>query len=462
MGKKKNQNDVLGIYSDVSFIVRVIKKWKLVILGLMLAAGVFSYIFMDLRLNETYSVSAIVSVVSKQSSEYSINDSNINGAVARNIAMWQSNALRKAIMDNHPDHPIRGYLSARNLEDTALIELNVSADTAEEAYYYLNEALKHKREIEANFDEAYVAKEVVGLNANSISHYRSNPVKYAVAAIVLVLMGCLGVLILWSLLTTVIHNDSQAHKLVDAPILESIPNIKKKSKSILISQNDIDTSYARHIDRLAARVEQELRRKGHKTLLVTSIRENEGKSTITTNLALDLARRGNRTLLIDLDLRRPALFKIFDHEKKPGYSFSDFLKDRVELRDVMEQLDDIYALWQYSSVRDSDRFLEKVDLDNVLKNLKPYYDVILLDTPPLGPVRDTDVIASHVKYSLFVVRQDYTRAGEINDAIDSMEEHGNHCMGIVLNNCKGTDWGMTRTGRRYYRKYVKSKKGGIA
>ena len=79
--------------------------------------------------------------------------------------------------------------------------------------------------------------------------------------------------------------------------------------------------YVESLKRIASRVRGRLDRKGGKVLLVTSVAENEGKSTLAANLALALAEEQNRVLLLDCDFRQPALHKIFEIPEKDGKDF---------------------------------------------------------------------------------------------------------------------------------------------
>ena len=105
----------------------------------------------------------------------------------------------------------------------------------------------------------------------------------------------------------------------------------------MISDSATTGDYEEELDRLTTRVESEMNKNDQKVLMVTSIRENEGKSTITVNLALNLSRRGKKVMLIDCDMRRPAVAKIFDAEVEEGTVLSDLLAGDSTLKDVMRR-----------------------------------------------------------------------------------------------------------------------------
>lgn len=457
MEDRKNRR--LTIFLDVPFTIRTIKRWLFLIICFAMIAGAATYVAMDYVLKESYSATATVAVVPKTNSNNALNDSIMNTAISKNISMWKSNSLRKVIMDANPDLPVEGYLNASNLRGSGLVLLTSTADTAEHAYYLLSAALKNYHKIEHNFDTNYSAVLLTHLNASSISVDRKNPVKYAVLAFggVGALWGFL--LILYSLVSNRIHTESQARKLLETSVLQSIPATKKKgSKAILISQNTISPDYITCMDRLTINVEQYLRKNKEKVILVTSLQENEGKSTIAANLALNLARRGNRTVLLDVDFRQPAIYKIFEKKKEKKNSFSELLKNDTPFLNVIEKREDQYGLeilYQFKKEKDSDRMLEKVDFGHALDLLKDEYDIIVLDTPPIAPVRDVDVISPIAGNVLMVIRQDFDHATEINDAIDDLEEFGAVCVGTVLNNCQNS--GFNKSSRNKAKRKQKNR-----
>lgn len=437
-----NNKSEYGFWLDLGFIKRLIRQWLIVLLSLSIIAGIVGYIAFDIVLQDTYSASALVSVVPKENSAGLLSANNISKAMTRNKSMWDSSTLLKLIKDENPSVSVKGNISATIVKDTNLINITSTANTAEDAYVLLHSALKYYRQIEANFDKNYHSVLLTGSSGSNISVTYKKPALFGVAGLVGVALGLMVLLCLWSALTDVIHNESQAKQLLAIPVYEALPfinKVKRKIKAILITQKGTELTYLEGIDRLTARIEQHLLHRNKKIVMVSSVQENEGKSTVAVNLAINLSRRGGKTLLIDMDFCRPVLYKIFDHEDEEKTDFSDRMKDFNELTTCIKHLDEFYnvdALFQYRAVRDSDRVLEKMPLEDILSKLSEQYDYIVIDTPPVGPVRDAEVLSTIIEDILLVVRQDFIRASVVNDVIDQLEEHGALCMGVVLNNCQ--------------------------
>ena len=196
-------------------------------------------------------------------------------------------------------------------------------------------------------------------------------------------------------------------------------------------------------------------KEGRKILMVNSIQENEGKSSIAVNLALNYVRRGKKVILIDADMRRPAVAKIFDHTVEKGTSLSDYLKGECSLQKVMcvdPKQKNLRYIFQDSAVGEADRLLESREFSELLRRVASHMDYVILDTAPIGAVRDAEVIAAAADAVLLVIRQDGVRAAEVNDVVDVLDDTGVAVLGGVLNMEKGRH-GEAPHSRRGYGKY---------
>lgn len=91
-----------------------------------------------------------------------------------------------------------------------------------------------------------------------------------------------------------------------------------------------------------------MQRREQKVLIVTSVSENEGKSSVAANLALALAEKGRKVLLIDVDLKKPALYKVFEKQQENRKYLSDYLEKKAGVKDVLfyEKKERIYTVFQ--------------------------------------------------------------------------------------------------------------------
>jgi capsular exopolysaccharide synthesis family protein len=175
------------------------------------------------------------------------------------------------------------------------------------------------------------------------------------------------------------------------------------------------------------------------TLLVTSSTANEGKSTVALSLARAYASARQRVIIIDCDLRKPGLYKSLQDNAQAG-NLTDFLlgeppdMDVASLirKDPLTSADCIVAS-RPSSVP-TDELVSGKRLLEVLDYAHKNYDVVVLDTPPVGPVVDALYMVPHVDVVLFVVRAGTTTQTEARmalSAIGSARAEGTHMLAIL-------------------------------
>ena len=169
----------------------------------------------------------------------------------------------------------------------------------------------------------------------------------------------------------------------------------------------------------------------HKTLAVVSPSRSEGRSYMAANLAIVFSQLGERTLLIDADLRnsrQQALFKL-----QGGYGLSDVLAERADLTSVtrIPAFRDLSIL-PAGTVPPNPVELISRGLKKCLKQLQAQFDVILIDTPAAEQGIDTQIIATHCGGTLLVARQHTSRLKELQRLKETLQDTGSQCFGAVL------------------------------
>ncbi len=154
--------------------------------------------------------------------------------------------------------------------------------------------------------------------------------------------------------------------------------------------------------------------KGKVTLLTSSI-SGEGKSFVSSNLAVTLAASGKKTVILEMDLRRPQLGQIFKLEKgKPGitdYLHGDAVKAQIVQKSTLT--DNLFIISCGKTPPNPSELLESDNLLTLFNDLRANYDHILIDTPPAHLVTDATILASMSDVTLYVIRQDYTPKPEL-------------------------------------------------
>jgi capsular exopolysaccharide synthesis family protein len=186
---------------------------------------------------------------------------------------------------------------------------------------------------------------------------------------------------------------------------------------------------------LAHRLQRARAVKDIRTVLVTSGVPGEGKSTVALNLATILACNGARTLLIDADLRAPALHSMLDVRSSPG--LGAVLSGEIELAHALRRIDPIglYFLGADKGVDNPLPLLDGPTLPNVLRKASENFDWVIVDSSPINPVVDGQCVASLVDAILLVVRWGFTPKEELTNAIEALQ--GLPLLGMVVNRFEG-------------------------
>ncbi|MFC4991803.1 polysaccharide biosynthesis tyrosine autokinase [Rubritalea tangerina] len=189
------------------------------------------------------------------------------------------------------------------------------------------------------------------------------------------------------------------------------------------------------------------RQERNKVILVTSAIPGEGKTTVSSEMAAAFALNKERTLLIDMDLRRPKLTDSFgDLKEKPG--IVEVLAGQAELDDVIHDtaIDQLRVIGSGEHAPNPSELLHEGDFLRILETLVPRYDRIILDSAPVLPVADSRLLAKHAQAVIMVVRSRKTPIGAIMRARDLLKQAGAKVSGVVVN-------GMKRAGAGSYHGY---------
>lgn len=175
-----------------------------------------------------------------------------------------------------------------------------------------------------------------------------------------------------------------------------------------------------------------------RSMVVTSAAPEEGKSTTLANLAVVLAQAGKKVIVVDCDLRRPSLHKIFNAQSTAG--FTDMMRDDTLLKKPPLEETDVANLKLLVSGMippNPAELLASKRMDEVIAALLKIGDIVLFDAPPVIAVTDAAVLASKVDVVLLVVSAGRTKRDHAKKAKALLDKVNARLIGTVLNNVKG-------------------------
>jgi capsular exopolysaccharide synthesis family protein len=178
-----------------------------------------------------------------------------------------------------------------------------------------------------------------------------------------------------------------------------------------------------------------------RTIMVTSAAGGEGKTSLSSHLAASLARAGRKTLLVDADLRNPAIHRLFVQERSPG--LSDLLRGEVELAETI-QATPAPGLYLIPAGRCDGLALQALAQDgfrNIIEPLRADFDFIVVDSAPVLPVADSLLIGQFVDGVIFSILYDVSRLPKVYAAHQRLEMLGIRMLGAVVSGARVEDYG---------------------
>ena len=172
------------------------------------------------------------------------------------------------------------------------------------------------------------------------------------------------------------------------------------------------------------------------TVLVTSAEKGAGKTTTATNLAIAAAQSGQRTLIIDADLRRPAVHTLLGPTKGPG--LEELLLESSNLEAVTSSsyqtsVENVWAITSKEPAKDPNRLLRSSRMRDLLTVLRRHFDFIVLDTPPVLVASETMALAPQSDASIIVASAGTTAGDALDQSASTLRSVGAPLAGVVLN-----------------------------
>ena len=280
------------------------------------------------------------------------------------------------------------------------------------------------------------------------------------AALVLGFVLPLCVLFLLSFFRYRIEGREDVMKLTTLPIVADVPvasDSVKTTAGIVVQANK--NNQIDEIFRSLRTNIQFMMKEDEKVILFTSSTSGEGKTFLAANLAVSFALLGKKVILCGLDIRKPALGKLFNRSDRRIGATALLVKNHVTAEDVRSQVcasgvnDNLDLLLAGPTPPNPTELLARQNLEDTIEILKQQYDYIILDTAPVGLVSDTLQIAKFTNVSCYVCRADYTPKANLGvvNSLTNENKLPNTC--IILN---GVDMSKKKYGYYYgYGKYGK-------
>lgn len=449
----KQQLDVMSVARDI------LREWRTILL-LAISISLFTNIFVTVQYNPVFTTKTTFAVTTKGMNGNVYQDLNSATTMAgRFQEVLDSKLLKKRIMQDLGMKELDATMTAHQVEETNMIELSVSAHSATDAYRILNSVLKNYKQV-----SDYVVGDVIlqTIQRPTIPTGASNApnlMKMMAASLLLTAALAAALIGYLSYRRDTVKNEQQVHEKVDAKLLGTIYHEKKKkstkkkkghkaSELSMLIENPLRSFPFVESNRLtAARVRSHMDRSGKKVVLITSVLENEGKSTVSANIALALAEAGSHALLIDCDFHKPSQHKIFEVSPDVCIDYAESLKNGVDMNSLIKKYGNKSLYIGFNKAENQEENNEQIKaLQQMIAHFRASMDYIILDTAPIALVSQVEELARLADTAILIVREDYVLTQDINDAVDALGRAADHVLGCILSDAAHNPNGRLYSG----------------
>jgi capsular exopolysaccharide synthesis family protein len=247
-----------------------------------------------------------------------------------------------------------------------------------------------------------------------------------------------GVAVLWLLakLDDRLESPEQIEEALEEPIMGQLPEVDKrhyKDGYLVLNRMKSHTMFAESLRGVRSTLLLSPEGSSKRFIAVTSAVPGDGKTTFTTNFAITLANSGNRTLLIDADLRRGNIHGYFEQPLEGG--LAEVLTGKLTGREAVRetQIPNLFFMRAGERPTNPSELLIGPNTKELIRELRSEFDYVIFDCPPLTAIDDTFSIAAYLDGIFFVVRAGKTSIRFAKMAVQTIRQRGAPILGLIVN-----------------------------
>lgn len=442
----KNRNSGITFNFEWNSLIRDIVRsfWAIILVALIALMGI--QVVEKSIYTPTYTSTAVLVVRSKFGTTGAFSSLTASMEMANIFTdVFKQNSLKKLAAENIGLETFDGTIITSLTESTNLLNVSVKAKDPELAFKLLTSILEVYPEVtEAVFTDSII--DVISEPKMATSPSNSRLMVYRKHIILLAMLFEGGLIVLFSLLRGTVKEERGFTDKVDSKLIGIVSHekshlsrkerLKGKKRALLINDAYSSLRFTEDYQKLCTKFEYMHKNQNKKTFVISSVAENEGKSTVATNIAIGLAERGYNVVLLDLDVHKPSIYKIFDFNDAMEADFSDVLSKKVELADFKfyrYRKSSLTIAFNKQEIADSELLINNKIIGESLNDLKEKADFVIIDTPPISVSADAISIAGIADTTVLVVRTDCVSVEDINEVILNISDAGANLEGCILN-----------------------------
>lgn len=438
----------------------VFSRWIDILLAGFIAAMAAFVVFTAVW-TPTYSMKATYLIMTKVSTGY---ETYSTGSVSYTVAttfeyLTDSEILQDMIADALGEETLPGTIDAEIAEDTNIMYLTVSASSPKETYEIMTAVTDNYQNlvdiVMGSISLDLLEEPTIPTTPDNAFERRLIMAEAFLAAVVFMIILYAGL----SLIRNTLKSENDFEEELGVRRLATVlkerrrmnPALLGKNRNyILINRFPVSYEFVENIEKLRTNFEYRAEKKDSRVIIITSALPNEGKSTISANLALALAKTGKKVAYIDGDLRNPSIHNALNIDREIKHDLGEFLMGSCTVNDVLVWLKNpgMHVIAGKNHYNNATELLGSGRMEKLTRELREIVDYVIIDMPPASFMIDTEEASGYADGIIFVVRQNLAPAKVLRDVLDSLDKTGVCVLGCVFNNVRA----LGRRSTAIYRK----------
>lgn len=457
------EKEGISVEDLLFYCKKLLKNWWVIALSAILLAAI-GFTAASLTEVKKYS-SAITFVASNKDASLVVSgqssaDLNASVTLASSYKyVFTTTELSQKVADNCgwdvSAKEVKSFISVQPVEDTTIIYLTVTTTNPEVSYAIAKTYVQFYEEaITTAFPSTRLTMIDPPLLPEAPNANNNKLVYTALGFLAGAVLAALVIICTVAIKDTVKSSDDIKDKL-NLKIIGSVNHASVKGRrgeknSVLITDRRSGFVFIEAFKLIRTKLDHILLRKGQKVVVVTSTTENEGKTTTAVNVALALAKNGKEVLLIDGDLRKPAIAKSLNINANEDTGILGIVNGSRDLADSIKYSEkyNLYLLLSGKGIPEPSEMLSTAKMEEIIQTAKKEFDYVVIDTAPCGVVADASILAGFSDAIVMVIRQDTAPTRRIKRAMENLDNSGTEIIGCIYNDAKSVI-GSSSVSRKY-------------
>ncbi|AKD04408.1 tyrosine-protein kinase family protein [Pontibacter korlensis] len=356
---------------------------------------------------------------------------SIRPGILENIRNQRDNLVSSRSKLSSTNSSYSSVLQSIPRKERELLEISRQQAIKNNAYSFL---LQKREETMLSYAPTAEDIRVVDMAESSKTPVSPNALYVYLSAVVLALAGGVALVTGKEMLHSKVLFRSEIEAYLNAPIVAELSTVKNHDKNLPLQPAEV--AQVEQFRQLRVTMGLYGRTFTRRKIMVTSSIPGEGKSFVSTNLAISLSSSGKKVVILDFDLRNPNTSVLFENANQTG--IIEYLKDNLDPRDIIRStsFDNLSMIPAGIDIGDHTELLLNSKMEELFSYLEESYDYVIIDTPPVDLVSDAYLLSEYCDISLLVIRHAYTPKSFIQRLSQNNKLRSMGNVAIVFNGVK--------------------------